>query len=142
MSNSERLTKLMIDGGIAEDFAADFAGAASAAARGVEWGRRFLRQSFAHETVPFEGSAEAARKSIEQAAGAIGKILAEEPDATLVATRAGWLNLNPAIVLAVVEPADDGVALQVTASAMEGLINQKTAEKAVRRFVDAVGRVG
>ena len=142
MSDSERLTKLMIDGGIAEDFAADFAGAASAAARGVEWGRKFLRQSFAHETVSFEGSADDARKAVQQAADLIGKPLAEEPDAFLVATRAGWLNLNPAIVLAVVEPKDEGMALQVTASAMEGFINQKTAAGAVRRFVEALGQVG
>lgn len=49
---------------------------------------------------------------------------------------AGWFGLNPAVVTVSAAPAG---GLTVRAAAKEGLIGQHTAERAVRRVVDALG---
>ena len=141
MSTPKPLIELLSEAGLAESLAADFAGTAAAAARGAQWGQSFNRQHYAHETVRVEGTPADALENARGAAAAIGRILAEALDeetgspTLLVRTRAGWLNLNPALLLVAVEAEEDGAVLKLTAAALEGLINQGTAKGVLRRFI-------
>ena len=54
---------------------------------------------------------------------------------------AGYRQLNPSVVTAVLVPVDDGrrTRVEVRGVAKEGLVGQRTAAKAVGRVLDAVG---
>ena len=54
-------------------------------------------------------------------------------------TRAGWFNLNPALICVIPKESN---SLQVIAFAFEGLISQKTAQKALLRFTQALTALG
>ena len=65
----------------------------------------------------------------------VGDILEEniEKNMYIVAIKAGTLNMNSAIVAVVLE----GNRIIVKAIAKEGIINQKTSEKAIKKLQDA-----
>lgn len=55
-----------------------------------------------------------------------------------VITGSGYANLNPAIVSVELFPTTKGTKIVLTAYAKEGLISQKTAPKALKRFKEKV----
>jgi hypothetical protein len=66
-----------------------------------------------------------------------------EPDADTVQMKylmlSGYFNMNPAMLTAYIETAGtDRSSVTIVGKAKEGLINQHTAEKAVRRMVEAL----
>jgi hypothetical protein len=57
----------------------------------------------------------------------------------VIATRSGFLNLNPCIVAVEIVPkTDKETTAIIRGGAKEGLIKQRTAEKAVRRVIEAI----
>ncbi len=144
MTVPKSLAEMLSKANLVDALTADLATISTAAAHGSRWGQSFNRQHYAHETVRLETTPAEALETARRAAAAIGKILAEAADeetgapTLLVRTRAGWLNLNPALLLVAVEADEDGTVLKLTAAALEGLINQGTAGRAVRRFIQAL----
>ena len=99
-------------------------------------------QSLNHLTVYARHYSDAALpdQAIERSLGSIGSALAS--DASLYRTRAGWLCANPAVIW-VTEPNQDMLSgFAAISFAREGLLNQKTAVGAVRRFENALKNQG
>ena len=137
--------------GVAEilgDAGLEFAGAgvlsafAAAGGAGAAFGQRFNACTEASRDFDV-ASVDDPASLVEEAAARIGRLEFAGDDAQgshrlfAIATRAGWLNLNPAYVIVALE----GDRLSAVAIAREGLISQRTAEGAVRRFAEAIGLV-
>jgi hypothetical protein len=74
----------------------------------------------------------------------IGQMLTEDVDHEKPTLRAvigsGFLGLNPAVVEVSLDLVSDEITkVRVRATAKEGLIKQRTAEKAIQRLIDAAG---
>jgi len=76
------------------------------------------------------------KKTLETALNSIGSVLTEK--GYYFKTRAGWLNANPAVILVSADGEPLIKCLKVICFAKEGLINQKTATKAIKRFETAL----
>ena len=130
------LVDALVKMGLAAELAGSFAGALSARA-GVDFGQSFNQQTQAEATFEIKGDA---LQTIKTAVGKIGDLLAEEDDlesgnkVLVIQSKAGWLNANPAILVAIV----NGTKVGVMAFAKEGMINQKTAAGAIARFGKAL----
>jgi hypothetical protein len=89
-----------------------------------------------------EHSAESARTAIKGASG-FREMLDNPEDAgetmLFAVVGSGVKNMNPAVICATLEYVDDKTTkIHIVGSAKEGLIKQKTAEKAVRRVVEGL----
>lgn len=130
----------LIKAGLNADLAGAFAGGLSAEA-GAVFGQSFNKLTQAVQSFAVPGDAVQAVREVFQR---IGEIAAEEADESAgqcvlaVRTRAGWFNANPALVIAVIEKEN----VQAIALAKEGLINQKTAAGALRRFEETLLGLG
>jgi hypothetical protein len=81
------------------------------------------------------------KQEIINALKKIGSPVAE--DGLSYRTRAGWLNANPAVICVPDLPDfNEKGTLRVVAFAKEGLISQKTALKAVKRFDKSLKDIG
>ena len=135
--------------GVAEilgDAGLEFAGAgvlsafAAAGGAGAAFGQRF--NACTEASLDFDvASVNDPASLIAEAAARIGRLEFAGDDEQgshrffVIGTRAGWLNLNPAYVIVALA----GERLRAVAVAREGLISQRTAEGAVRRFAEAIG---
>lgn len=106
-----------------------------AAAGGVAFGQSLHSLRCAAETIDRAGLPIA---DIRDACARVGTVHAEEAEddrvIIAVASRSGWLQLNPATLI--VGIAAESIA--VTVFAKEGLIDQKTAAGALKRFLAAL----
>lgn len=109
---------------------------------GARFAARFLNRTEVHEeqvALP-DGVDPMARADevLRELAGSSERLAGEDGrPAVRGVVGAGWFGMNPAVVT--VSPAGAG-GLTVRAAAKEGLIGQHTAERAVRRVVEALGR--
>lgn len=125
--------------------AAGAAGGALGGRLGAEWAARYLSNETYEASVDVTGDPADAVMRCFEALLSVGSITepadgpadgVEHPRLVAV-VGAGFFNMNPALVEVDVEPtAADGSRVTVRATAKEGLIKQRTAEKAVRRVVD------
>lgn len=77
-----------------------------------------------------------AKKAVQKALSAIGSPI--DDDAWYYKTRGGWLNANPAVICALPFEKDGEDGFQIISIAREGLINQKTVVKVMKRFETAL----
>jgi hypothetical protein len=113
-------------------------------AASVKWVARRLSSSSAEGTLEVPMNAREALGQAFKALTELGEILPDEIEHAAPALRAvvgsGALGMNPAVVDLSVEPVTESLAkVTIRATAKEGLIKQHTAEKAVKRVIDATG---
>jgi hypothetical protein len=113
-------------------------------AASVKWVARRLSSSSAEGTLEVPMNAREALGQAFKALTELGEILPDEIEHAAPALRAvvgsGALGMNPAVVDLSVEPVTESLAkVTIRATAKEGLIKQHTAEKAIKRVIDATG---
>ena len=130
-------------GGLAAGVFGSIGGAAGGAA-GAAWAQQFLPTERYTKTLRAgldgESVLNAAFKGIRRV-GRIAEDGEEEPAHPALASiiKAGFLNMNPAVVyFELLETSEKETTVRVTAYAKEGLIKQKTAQKAAGRLLDAM----
>jgi len=109
---------------------------------GAAWSARRLKTETAHQIIDFDPN------QSDRAVHALTEMLGTRPETDPESGEthfrgvvgAGFGNLNPAYVLAVVAPAKGGIG--VAAYAKEGLIKQHTARKAVVKVAKAITEAG
>jgi outer membrane lipoprotein SlyB len=123
-------------------------GAASGAAGGAlgaKIGNKLLKDSGHEESIELDEPADAALRRVVKALDDAGEIRPTESDApgARAVIGSGFLSMNPAVVDASLEPIDDKrTRVVLRASAKEGLIKQKTAEKAIEQVSSALRGAG
>jgi len=138
--SGNQIIEALIRAGLNAELAGAFAGGLAARA-GAVFGQSFNKLTQAEQAFAVPGDA---IQAVRQAFQRIGKIAAEEVDDSAgqcvlaTQTRAGWLNANPALLIAVIEKQN----VQAVVLAKEGLIDQKTAAGALRRFGDVLLDLG
>ena len=113
---------------------------------GVQAGQSLNHVTAAGELFSDLDFSNAGDHKIEDALRRIGSAIRDQslqlPENTFFyKTRAGWLNANPAMIC-VIPCSDDPKCFQAITLALEGLINQKTAQKALLRFKKAMSNLG
>jgi hypothetical protein len=113
-------------------------------AASVKWVARRLSSSSAEGTLEVPMNARDALVHAFRALTEVGELLPDETEHGIPALRAvvgsGTLGMNPAVVDLSVEPVAESLArVTIRATAKEGLIKQHTAEKAIKRVIDATG---
>ena len=138
--SGNQLIEALIRAGLNAELAGAFAGGLSAGA-GAAFGQSLNKLTQAEQAFAVSGDAV---QAVRQAFQRIGKTVAEETDESAgqcvlaAQTRAGWLNANPTLLIAVIEKE----TVQAIALAKEGLIDQKTAAGALRRFEQTLHDLG
>lgn len=144
---ADLLKGLSVDGPRISSLTAELASAVPAYL-GVRAGQRLNRVTVSAESLTDFNTGQLWDRHLPQALASIGRVIEVEGPAAreslilCARTRAGWLNLNPAL-LCVVDTGRDGAAsLQVCAFAKEGWISQRTAPGAIGRFKRALDLQG
>jgi hypothetical protein len=116
----------------------------AAGAAGARWAAHRLSSSSAEATIDISMNPRDALSLVFGTLSAIGQILTENVDDERPTLRAvigsGFFGLNPAVVEVSLDTISDEITkVNVRATAKEGLIKQRTAEKAIQRLIDAAG---
>jgi len=119
-------------------------GAASGAAGGAvgaKLGGKLMKDTAEEGTVELNEPADAALRRVVQVLSEAGEIHPSDTEAPGVraVVGSGFLEMNPAVIDATVEPVDDKrTRVKLRASAKEGLIKQGTAQKAIEKVASAL----
>ena len=116
-------------------------GGAAGGALGAKIGAKLMKDTSHEKTVELDEPADAALRRVVQALDQAGEIHPSETDApgARAVVGAGALNMNPAVVDATIEPlGENRTRVNLRAAAKEGLIKQKTAEKAIEQVAAAL----
>ena len=117
--------------------------AADGARRGVDWAMRHVADEVYEASVDFPGEPAETVKRCYDTLSRLGRLTDSDKELDhprlQAVIRSGFARLNPAVVQIDVQPtAGDTSHVTVRATAKEGLIRQRTAEKAVTRVVSAL----
>lgn len=130
-------------GGAVGGGAAGAVGGGIGGARGPGWAMRYLSSEVYEASVEFAGDPADTVTRCYETLTELGEPTASEEAVDHPRLQAvigsGFMRLNPAVVEIDVKPTGSAASqVSVRASAKEGLIKQHTAEKAVRRVVEAL----
>ena len=131
-------------GGLAGGLVGSIGGGIGGAA-GAAWAQQRLPTVQVEQKFQAAVDPETVLKSAFEAMKKVGKIVEPDPEvdevalpAVLAVVGAGFFNLNPAVVQFVILHGEGNqTEFQISASAKEGLIKQKTSQKAIGRVLDA-----
>ena len=135
------------DDKILEAELARLAGGAYLGGAGARWAARRLPNNAFEAAVDVQASAADALAAFADALAKLGRLIGEGPAEQNLGVRgvvrAGFLNLNPAVIDIRVTALEDGRSrVTVTGTAKEGRIKQQAGEKAVARVIAAVEAQG
>lgn len=119
------------------------AGMVTLAGLGAQLAARSLPNDVCRVVLDVPAAADVAIRAIAGGIADVGRLVGGDPSSPYPTLRAvigaGFRNMNPAVVEAEVVPASDGsTRITLTGTAKEGLIKQRSGEKAVRRLIQAV----
>lgn len=125
------------------DFRLDFFSQAAGARLGAEWAAKRLKSERYDRSIAYTADLDTACQDVYEILAGMGEIIetSDEPLGIAAVVGSGFLNMNPTIVTATFEPEDDAAtAIHLSAVAKEGLIKQKSAQKAVDRLIETLAQ--
>jgi hypothetical protein len=128
-------------GGGAPGAAGGASGGAYGGDEGARFASRFLKEDANEASLELAEPADAALRRVVTILDRLGELHPAESEApgARAVVRAGWFNMNPAVVEASVEPLGASrTRVVVRGVAKEGFIKQRTGQKAVERVVDSL----
>jgi len=125
------------------DFRFDFFSQAAGARLGAEWAAKRLKSERHDRSIAYMVDIDTACEDVYEILSGMGEIIetSDEPLGIAAVVGSGFLNMNPTIVTATFAPEDEGAtAIHLSAVAKEGLIKQKSAEKAITRLIEILSQ--
>lgn len=144
--NISQLMEIITGSGHGSPFCADTFNSGLAAGMGARAGQQLNMMTVAGKDLTGFGSAADMVSAIGSAMADIGTCApmpdGENQEMLWCRTRSGWLRMNPAVICVLTAPGGNPSSCLVFGFAREGIISQKTASGAVRRFETALEGCG